>query len=99
MKEVDFSGFVIYKAYTNGNIIVNHVIKDNDYNAYRYAIETIYKEWNRKCDNVRDIFLLTLPCNKPYDIENPIFSGSSIGTEKEFKREDFQNEYYDERIL
>jgi hypothetical protein len=94
MKEIDFNGFVIYKIYTNGNIVVNHVIKGNDANSFNEAIKTIYAKWNRRFNNVKDIILLTLPIVKPYTIENPIFRASTIGTDNEFDRDSFQLKYY-----
>ena len=94
MKEIDFNGFVVYKIYTNGNIVVNHVVKKNDYKSYEDVIKTIYEKWYRKCDNVKDIILLTLPCIKPYSIDEPIFRASSIGTEDEYNRDIFQKEFY-----
>lgn len=94
MKEIDFNGFVIYKIYDNGNIVVNHVIKGNDVNAFNEAIETVRAKWNRRLKNVNDIILLTLPCVKPYGIENPIFRASTIGTDKEVSWESFKEEYY-----
>ena len=94
MKEIDFNGFVIYRIYSNNNILVNHVFKSNDINAFNEAIETIYAEWNRHVINVKDIILLTLPCVNPYTIENPIFRASTIGTDKEFGWESFKEEYY-----
>ena len=95
MKEVDFSGFVLYKIYDNDNIVVNDVFKSNDICAFNEAVTTVYAKWNRRCDNVKDIILLTLPCVKPYTIENPIFRASTIGTEKEFGWESFKEEYYE----
>lgn len=91
----DFYGFVIYKIYTNGNIVVNHVVKDCSECAYNSVINLIYEKWNMRHDNVNDIILLTLPCVSPYSIENPIFRASDIGTDNEFNWHNFRKTYYD----
>lgn len=94
MAEIDFYGFVLYKIYDNGNIVVNHVLKGNDFNSYEDVVNTAYEKWNRRCDNIKDIILLPLPCVKPYSIDNPIFRASTIGTANEFERDSFQVKYY-----
>jgi len=95
MKNIDFYGFVVYKVYTNGNIVVNHVYKKNDIDTYNDIVKLMYENWDRKCDNVDDIILLTLPCVNPYGIDKPIFSAKSIGSDHEFDRDNFKAEYYE----
>lgn len=94
MKEIDFNGFVLYKVYDNGNIVVNHVLKSNDLSSYIEIVNLVYVKWGRKKNNVVDILLLPLPFVDGYNLDNPIFRASSIGTDKEFDRDKFRTEYY-----
>ena len=90
MKEIDFSGFVIYNVFKNDNRVVSHVIKSNTIDDYRNAIKVVYSDWAKKNDNIEDIIVTTFP----NATQNVIFQAKHIGTDSEYLRDEFQHEYY-----
>lgn len=92
---MDFTGFSIYRKYTDGGILLIHIIKGNTFSDYRLAVEMVYKSWEANVPLTEDVILCSIPDRYDgYSITNPIFSAKDIDTEHEFDRDNFQYKHY-----
>lgn len=92
---MDFNGFSVYRKYCNGEVVLLHIIKGNNFKDYRLAVELVYESWRANVPFTDNVILCPMPQGfGDYDIMNPIFSGKDINTEHEFDRDTFQYKYY-----
>lgn len=90
---MNFNGFNIYREFTNGTLMVVHIVDGNTFADYRLAIELAYESWKANVPNTADV-LVFMKGKNGQALGNCIFHGRDIGTENEFDRDRFQFENY-----
>lgn len=44
---MNFTGFSIYRKYTDGSLLLSQHIKGNTFSDYRFAVEMVYESWEK----------------------------------------------------
>ncbi len=92
---MNFTGFSIYRKYTDGSLLLSQHIKGNTFSDYRFAVEMVYESWETNIPFTEDVILCPIPDGYDgYNITNPIFCAKDIDTNHEFDRDTFQSKNY-----
>lgn len=92
---MDFTGFSVYRKYTDGSLLLIHIINGNTFKDYRLAVEMVYQSWEANVPFTEDVILCTIPDQYDgYSITKPIFRARDIDTKHEFDRDNFQYKHY-----